>query len=141
VEARPRHSPPPRPRRAASRHPHRPAGQHRQGLQAGLGGQGHRRPHRLLDPDATATADGGGLAGAVLRPVEGGEQVARGFVDVADRVPGLTILERAVNGQPGLVVQQDGVTVAVIAFDVVGERIKHIWAVRNPEKLRPWTTG
>jgi RNA polymerase sigma-70 factor, ECF subfamily len=34
----------------------------------------------LLDPDATATADGGGLAGAVLRPVEGGEQVARGFV-------------------------------------------------------------
>jgi hypothetical protein len=69
------------------------------------------------------------------------EQVAHLAVDVGGSVPNLTILERAVNGQPGLVVQQDGVTVAVIAFDVVGERIKHIWAVRNPEKLRPWTTG
>jgi hypothetical protein len=27
------------------------------------------------------------------------------------------------------------------AFDVAGDRIKHIWVVRNPEKLRPWTTG
>jgi RNA polymerase sigma-70 factor (ECF subfamily) len=29
--------------------------------------------------------------------------------------------------------------VVVIAFDVVGDRIKHLWAVRNPEKLRTWT--
>jgi RNA polymerase sigma-70 factor (ECF subfamily) len=29
----------------------------------------------------------------------------------------------------------------VIAFDVVGDRITHIWAVRNPDKLRPWTSG
>ena len=96
----------------------------------------------LLDPDATATADGGGLASAVLRPIEGGEQIARAWVELADRATGdLTLLERTVNGQPGLVAQQDGVTVTVFAFDVAGDRIKHIWAVRNPEKLRPWTTG
>jgi RNA polymerase sigma-70 factor, ECF subfamily len=94
----------------------------------------------LLDPDATAIADGG-LAGVVLRPVEGAEQVARGFIDVAGRVPGLAVLERTVNGQPGLVAQQDGVTVAVMAFEVAGDRITHIWAMRNPDKLRPWTTG
>jgi hypothetical protein len=47
----------------------------------------------------------------------------------------------SVNGQPGLVAQQDGVTVTGIAFDIAGDRIKHIWAVRNPEKLRPWTIG
>ena len=51
----------------------------------------------------------------------------------------MTVLERVVNGQPGLVAQLDGV-VTVFAFDVAGDRIKHIWAVRNPEKLRPWTT-
>jgi RNA polymerase sigma-70 factor (ECF subfamily) len=62
-------------------------------------------------------------------------------LDVASRAPDLTILQRTVNGQPGLVAQQDGVTVTVIAFDIVGDRITHIWAVRNPEKLRPWTTG
>jgi RNA polymerase sigma factor (sigma-70 family) len=95
----------------------------------------------LLDPDATAIADGGGLVSAVLLPIEGGEQIARALVDLGGGVPGLTMLERTVNGQPGLVVQQDGVTAAVIAFDVAADRIKHIWAVRNPEKLRPWTTG
>jgi RNA polymerase sigma-70 factor, ECF subfamily len=95
----------------------------------------------LLDPDATAIGDGGGLVSAELRPIEGSEQIARAVVNVASRAPDLTILERTVNGQPGLVAQQDGVTVVVIAFDIAGDRIKHIWAVRNPEKLRPWTTG
>ena len=94
----------------------------------------------LLDPGATMTADGGGLAVAALRPIEGGEQVARYAAEIAARADGLTILERTVNGQPGLVAQQDGITVTVFAFDVVGDRIKHIWAIRNPDKLRPWTT-
>src|SRR5215471_12656370 len=92
----------------------------------------------LLDPDATVVADGGG-AGA--QPLEGREQIARACVDLADRAPGLTILERTVNGQPGLITQQDGITAAVLAFDVASGRIKHIWAVLNPEKLRPWTTA
>jgi RNA polymerase sigma factor (sigma-70 family) len=95
----------------------------------------------LLDPDATATGDGGGLVTAALHPVEGGEQIARYFADLAGRASNLTILERTVNGQPGLAVQQDGVTVVVMAFDVAGDRIKHIWAVLNPDKLRPWTTS
>jgi len=95
----------------------------------------------LLDPDATAIADGGGLVSAELRPIQGGEQIARGCVDLAARAPGLTILERTVNGQPGLIAQQDGVTVTVFAFAIAAGRIKHIWAIRNPDKLRPWTTG
>src|SRR5215472_339283 len=95
----------------------------------------------LLDPDATAIADTGGLATALPGPIEGGEEVARACLDVARLAPDLTILERTVNGQPGLVAQQDGVIVTVFAFEVAGDRIKHIWAVRNPEKLRPWTTG
>jgi len=96
----------------------------------------------LLDPGATAIADGGGLATAFLRPIEGGEQIARAWVEIANRAPSnMTFLERAVNGQPGLVAQQGGVTVTVFAFDVAGDRIKQIWVVRNPEKLRPWTTG
>jgi RNA polymerase sigma factor (sigma-70 family) len=95
----------------------------------------------LLDPGATMTADGGGLVSAALRPIEGGEQVARYLVDLASRGSSLTILERTVNGQPGLVAQRDGVTATVFAFDIAEGRITHIWAVRNPEKLRPWTAG
>jgi RNA polymerase sigma factor (sigma-70 family) len=95
----------------------------------------------LLDPGATMTADGGGLVNAVLRPVEGGERIARYVANLARRAPNLAFLERTVNGQPGLVAQQDGVTVTVFAFDIAGGRIRHIWAVRNPDKLRPWATS
>jgi RNA polymerase sigma-70 factor (ECF subfamily) len=95
----------------------------------------------LLDPGATVIADGGGLAAAALRPIEGGEQVARYLVDLASRASGVTVLERTVNGQPGLVAQQHGVTVTVFAFDISQDRITHIWAVRNPDKLRPWTAA
>ncbi|MFE7267676.1 RNA polymerase sigma factor SigJ [Streptomyces sp. NPDC057592] len=96
----------------------------------------------LLDPDATATADGGGLAVTHLHPIVGGEQIARAYAEIA-RVAGdrTTFLERTVNGTPGLAAQQDGKLVTVFAFEIVGDRIRHIWAVRNPEKLHPWRFG
>jgi hypothetical protein len=96
----------------------------------------------LLDPAATLTGDGGGVANAALHPAEGGEQVARRLTDLARIAPGnAMLLERTVNDQPGLVAQQDGVTVAVFAFDIVGDQIKHIWTVLDPEKLRCWANG
>ncbi|WP_333762312.1 RNA polymerase sigma factor SigJ [Streptomyces sp. IBSBF 2390] len=93
----------------------------------------------LLDPDATMAADGGGMVGAVLRPVEGRDRIAQYLIHIATIAPGLTLLERTVNGRPGLVAQRSGVTMTVAAFDLTGDRITRIWAVRNPEKLRPWT--
>ncbi len=93
----------------------------------------------LLDPDATMIADGGGLVGAALRPIEGSESIAQYLIHIAAKAPGLTLLERTVNGRPGLVAQHTGVTVTVAAFNLTDDRVTHIWAVRNPEKLRPWT--
>ena len=93
----------------------------------------------LLDPGATAVADGGGRAVTFLDPIEGGPQIARAWVEIARQPTPLTLVERTVNGQPGLVALRDGAIVTVFAFDVAGDRIKRIWAVRNPEKLRPWT--
>ncbi|GAA3348191.1 RNA polymerase sigma factor SigJ [Amorphoplanes nipponensis] len=92
----------------------------------------------LLAPDATATGDGGGLVSAAPRPVRGAEQVARFFTERAAVTPRLVLLERTVNGRPGLVARLDGMTVSVMAFEVVGDRIQHIWAILNPDKLRPW---
>jgi RNA polymerase sigma-70 factor, ECF subfamily len=95
----------------------------------------------LLDPGATVTGDGGGLAPATLRPIEGDEQVARYLADLARAAPGnVRLLERTVNGQPGLVAQQDGLTVAVYAFETAADQITRIWAIFNPGKLRPWAT-
>ncbi|MGW7541016.1 RNA polymerase sigma factor SigJ [Streptomyces sp. NPDC054770] len=93
----------------------------------------------LLDPDATATADGGGLAVTHLDPIVGGERIARAYAEIA-RVSGhrTTFLECTVNGLPGLVAQQEGEVATVFAFEIAAGRIRRIWAVRNPEKLRPW---
>ncbi|MBQ1052569.1 RNA polymerase sigma factor SigJ [Micromonospora sp. C51] len=95
----------------------------------------------LLDPHATVVADGGGLVSTVPHPVEGGDRIARTAIDITTRVPDISFLERTVNGRPGLVAQQDGNVVAVLAFLVTEGRITRIWSVRNPEKLRLWTTN
>ena len=64
------------------------------------------------------------------RPVAGAVQTGRFLAGVA-RTPGLTILERTVNGQPGVIAQRDGSTVTVFAFEVAAERVARIWAIRN----------
>ncbi|WP_238815317.1 hypothetical protein [Nocardia brasiliensis] len=51
----------------------------------------------------------------------------------------MTLTERTVNGQPGLVALLAGTIVSVYAFDVEDRRITRIWVIRNPEKLRAWT--
>jgi DNA-directed RNA polymerase specialized sigma24 family protein len=94
----------------------------------------------ILDPEATVTADGGGLVTAALRPIEGAGQIARFCAGIAGIALNMTVRERTVNGQPGLVAELDGV-VTVFAFGIAGDRIKHIWAVRNPEKLRSWRSA
>ncbi|MGC3859869.1 RNA polymerase sigma factor SigJ [Micromonospora chersina] len=92
----------------------------------------------LLNPAAVMTADGGGVVGTILHPVEGGGQIARYMVAIAERAPGLELLERTVNGVPGLVARRAGVVETVASFDVADGRVTRIWVVRNPEKLRPW---
>ncbi|MFH8443148.1 RNA polymerase sigma factor SigJ [Streptomyces sp. NPDC018026] len=92
----------------------------------------------LLDPAAVMTADGGGTVGTVLRPIEGGARIAQYMAAIADKAPGLELLERSVNGLPGLVARRDGAVMTVAAFDVADGRVTRIWAVRNPEKLGPW---
>ncbi len=94
----------------------------------------------LLDPDASAIADGGGVVSALPHPMHGGEQLAHACLAIADRLRGTCLVERTVNGQPGLVAERDGIAVAVYAFRVVDDRITHIWAVRNPDKLQPWAS-
>ncbi|MFW6722658.1 RNA polymerase sigma factor SigJ [Streptomyces sp. MAR4 CNY-716] len=95
----------------------------------------------LLDPGATSTPDSGGVVPAVLRPIVGREEIVRAFTAIWDLQPGIELLERTVNGQLGLVAQVDGVTATVLAFDVAEGGITHIWAMRNPEKLRAWTAA
>ncbi|SCE32636.1 RNA polymerase sigma-70 factor, ECF subfamily [Streptomyces sp. DfronAA-171] len=87
------------------------------------------------------TADGGGLAGAALHPVEGAAGIARYMVTIADRAPGLSLRLCDVNGLPGLAASQGGVVRTVAAFELDAGRVARIWVIRNPEKLGPWVRG
>jgi RNA polymerase sigma factor (sigma-70 family) len=94
----------------------------------------------LLDPDASVVADGGGLVGAARRPITGGARLSRYLVNMAEKGGdiGLRLTETTVNGRPGLVGHVAGETVVVLAFGVGGDRIRNLWVVVNPEKLRSW---
>ncbi|WP_211589154.1 hypothetical protein [Microbispora sp. H11081] len=69
------------------------------------------------------TADGGGTVGTVLHPIEGGARIAQYMVAIVGKTPGLELLERSVNGVPGLVAEHGGVVTTVASFEVVDGRV------------------
>jgi len=95
----------------------------------------------LLASDAVLISDGGGRRAAALRPIRGADRVARFFVGVAAKYPDAlraTRVELAtVNGLPGwLVFREDGID-RTVAFDFAPDRrVRAIYMVLNPEKLR-----
>ncbi|MFD5965052.1 hypothetical protein ACFWGR_02315 [Streptomyces sp. NPDC060311] len=95
---------------------------------------------RLLDPEVTAVGDGGGVVRTLEHPLRGREPIVRGLLRFGPRQSGQTLLERTVNGRPGLVGCQDGAVLTVYSFGVSDHRVRHLWAMRNPEKLRSWAT-
>lgn len=93
----------------------------------------------ILDPNATAIADGGGVVPAALGPIEGAEDIVRHYLALAAVMPdGVDLVECTVNGQPSLAMRFGEATVTVFAFDIAQDRINRIWAVRNPAKLTHW---
>lgn len=92
----------------------------------------------VLDPNAAAIVDGGGLVSASIEPLVGAQAVARFLVGVHERQADLELRERVVNGEPGLVASAGGHTVAVVALGVEAGKVTRVWAVRNPDKLRRW---
>ncbi|MFD8692372.1 RNA polymerase sigma factor SigJ [Streptomyces sp. NPDC059651] len=94
---------------------------------------------RVLDPSVIATSDGGGRAMASPVPMRGHLRVAEFLMHLAALGGRPDLLERTVNGQPGLVAVDGRQVLTVYAFDIDESRIRRIWAIRNPDKLRPWT--
>ena len=91
---------------------------------------------RVLGPDVILRSDGGGVVpGVARRPVTGADHVARLLLGVAARRPAISRVG-AVNGSPGLVFEDDGGVIGVMAFTVAGGLITEIDFVVNPEKLR-----
>jgi RNA polymerase sigma factor (sigma-70 family) len=98
---------------------------------------------RLLAPEVTLWADGGGKAPtAGPRPVHGRDRVARllargGAARAAEGLPRLGVRYRRVNGDPAALLFAGDAPFAVIVLELTpdGEQVSGIYAVTNPDKL------
>jgi len=92
----------------------------------------------MLAEDAILYTDGGGKRLAALNPIYGRDKIIRFFVGIAAKNP-LPLPEHVdattINGVPGFVVHsEDGPE--TLSFEIDGDRIVAIYAVRNPDKLK-----
>jgi RNA polymerase sigma-70 factor (ECF subfamily) len=94
----------------------------------------------VLAEDAVLITDGGGKAKAALNPIAGRDKVIAFVLGVRRKAPfpdGTEFRPSVINGLPGfLIVRPDGAVDQTLSFEVREGVIRHIYAVRNPDKLR-----
>lgn len=92
----------------------------------------------ILHPDAQLVADGGGKVTAATRPVLGADRIARFLLGYAGKArwteSDFEVV--TVNGAPGLLMRHPRSGTGTYSFDIAGGRIRTIFVVRNPDKLR-----
>ncbi len=88
----------------------------------------------VLAPDVVAVGDGGGLAPAARRPIQGAHRVAKSLLLVA-RTEGVSMHPMWVNGALAIRIEHDGKVHAVTSVRVEGGRVTALYGVNNPEKL------
>jgi RNA polymerase sigma-70 factor (ECF subfamily) len=90
----------------------------------------------VLADDITLWSDGGGKARAALHPIVGVQPVARFLLGIRrNGRPGDTFGFAEANGDPAVVLARDGVTYAVMTFQLSDESVIGIRSVLNPDKL------
>jgi RNA polymerase sigma-70 factor (TIGR02957 family) len=89
----------------------------------------------VLAPDVVLVADGGGLAPAARRPVEGMERVAAFLSRFARFAPDVEVATVLLNGAVAARIDPAGVLDSAVTFVVEDGRIARIYAIRNPDKL------
>jgi RNA polymerase sigma-70 factor (ECF subfamily) len=88
----------------------------------------------ILAPDVVLVADGGGLAPAARRPVEGAQLVAR-LILGATRLADFEAKAIWLNGSLAARIDIGGEVGAAVSLAVEKGRITRIYAIANPEKL------
>ncbi len=91
----------------------------------------------LLAPGATWTADHGGKATALPRPLVGAKMVAGVMVALfrAARRRDIRFETAVYNSAPAVVVYEGDHLEGVFVFEVIDEKITNLYAMRNPDKL------
>ncbi|MGE0621207.1 MAG: sigma-70 family RNA polymerase sigma factor [Pseudomonadales bacterium] len=92
----------------------------------------------LFTEDCVAYADGGGVVSAAIIPVTAPKRIAQVTLHVVEKLAAegeMGIHWTTLNGNPGLLISQNGRLVATVALEAAGDLIRRVYIVRNPEKL------
>ncbi|WP_165827560.1 RNA polymerase sigma factor SigJ [Mycolicibacterium sp. GF69] len=95
-------------------------------------------PMSLLSPGVTWTADHGGKAPAIRRPVVGARRVAAlmaRLFQVARETPEIRFETAIYNSAPTVVVYSGDRLEGLFVFEVIDDKITNLYAMRNPDKL------
>lgn len=92
----------------------------------------------LLAEDAELLSDGGGKVTAARKPIHGADHIARFLTGLVNKIGAshLTVRPAEVNGKPGFIIYLDGRLQNLLSLDIVDERIRGVYIVVNPDKLR-----
>jgi RNA polymerase sigma-70 factor (ECF subfamily) len=98
---------------------------------------------RLLASDVRVVTDGGGKVAASLNVLEGADRAARFLVGATRKGwrDDFTLRFATINGLPGVIIEGPDGPVQTNAFEIEGNVIRALYAVRNPDKLRHLTVG
>jgi RNA polymerase sigma-70 factor (ECF subfamily) len=93
----------------------------------------------LLAADVTAYADGGGKVRTTTEPIVGFDKVMElhaSLMSVFERAMSRLVRYSFINGLPGFITIEQGGTLQTTALEIRDGRIRAIYVVRNPDKLR-----
>src|SRR5262249_913025 len=97
---------------------------------------------QLLANDARVVTDGGGKVRSALKVIEGADRVAQFMVEATRKRPDawwrddFTTRFAMINGLPGVIVDAPEGVMQTGGFGIEGDRVRALYVVRNPDKLR-----
>jgi RNA polymerase sigma-70 factor (TIGR02957 family) len=90
----------------------------------------------VMSPEVVLVSDGGGVMKAALRPITGSDKVGRFLAAVVPQGAEIDTRWTVANGQPSVLLYVDGELDSWGSLTVADGRVREIYLVRNPEKLR-----
>lgn len=98
----------------------------------------------MLAPDATWTADSGGVVSAARRPVVGAEKVARAIAGLMRRAAAMATLRMDMvtcNSAPAVLLYLGEQLEGAITLEIAEGKITNFYVMRNPQKLAALATA
>lgn len=98
----------------------------------------------MLAPDATWTADSGGVVSAARRPVVGADKVARAIAGLIRRgaaMGAMRVETVTCNSAPAVLLYLGDQLEGVITLEIAEDKITNFYVMRNPQKLAALATA